>query len=204
LVFAVFCASLREVPGTRDVADKDAKQCLERAERPHWRLPTTRMFKLVSMIRKFAGPQARRQFGLSDFEWRVMAQVGDRGPLSLNELAAESRHDKGQLSRGVKRLVEAGLLVRESRRGERGVFISATADGRALFEQLVQLSFRQADDVFRGVSAAELETFHAVLDKIEANVLALMKTEQELRTSSGDAEADAPPAAAPAKLARSA
>ena len=149
----------------------------DKEQAPHRRLQGPRLFKILSLVRKFASPQARRELGLSDFEWRVMSQVGDRAPMSLNELAAVSSHDKGQLSRGVKRLVEAGLLVRESRRGERGVFISPTKAGREVFDQLVELAFKQNEALIKGISIEHLEIFSSVLDQLEANARELLAAE---------------------------
>lgn len=160
---------------------QDSKTRFEPCASPHRRLQGPRLFKILSMIRRFAGPQARRELGLSDFEWRVMAQVGDRAPMSLNELAAVSAHDKGQLSRGVKRLVEAGLLVRESRRGERGVFISPTPAGRLVFERLVGLAYKQNEALIAGLTGEQLKIFNTVLDKLEANCHALLLAEQDCR-----------------------
>lgn len=154
--------------------DKASKRWFENVEPPYRRIYGPRLFRLLSTIRRYTAPEARRVLGLSDFEWRVMSQVGDRAPMSLNELAAASSHDKGQLSRGVKRLVEAGLLVRESRRGERGVFISPTAEGRKVFEDLVRLAFQQNDALIEGVTGDELETFSRVIEKIHANAKALV------------------------------
>ena len=160
---------------------KEPKLWCETGRSPHHRLQGPRLFKILSMIRWFAGPQARRELGLSDFEWRVMAQVGDRAPMSLNELAAVSAHDKGQLSRGVKRLVEAGLLVRERRRGERGVFISPTKAGEEVYERLVRLAFTQNDALIAVLSSEQLKIFSTVLDKLESNARALLVAEQDLR-----------------------
>lgn len=145
----------------------------------HRRLEAPRLFKLLSLIRRCAAPGARRALGMSDFEWRVMAQVGDRAPMSLNELAAVTGHDKGQLSRGVSRLVDAGLLVRESRRGARGVFISPTAAGKAAFQQLVKLAVEQNKVLVDGLTPDQLEVFSGVLDRLEANALAILAREQE-------------------------
>ncbi|HEY5412936.1 MAG TPA: MarR family winged helix-turn-helix transcriptional regulator [Caulobacteraceae bacterium] len=155
------------------------KPWFENVDPPHRRIYGPRLFRLLSTIRRYTAPQGRRELGLSDFEWRVMSQVGDRAPMSLNELAAASSHDKGQLSRGVKRLVEAGLLVRESRRGERGVFISPTAAGRKVFDDLVGLAFRQNDALIDGLSPDELETFSRVIEKIQSNCTALLAAEPE-------------------------
>jgi DNA-binding MarR family transcriptional regulator len=159
--------------------DKRRKPWFENVEPPYRRIYGPRLFRLLSTIRRYTAPEARRVLGLSDFEWRVMSQVGDRAPMSLNELAAASSHDKGQLSRGVKRLVEAGLLVRESRRGERGVFISPTAEGRKVFEDLVRLAFQQNDALIEGVTGEELETFSRVIEKIHANAKALVAAEPD-------------------------
>jgi DNA-binding MarR family transcriptional regulator len=137
------------------------------------------MFKLLSLIRRCAAPEVRRELGLSDFEWRIMSQVGDRAPMSLNELAVITSHDKGQLSRGVKRLVEAGLLVRESRRGERGVFISPTKAGRALFDRLADQAVRRNARLIKGLTREELEVLSQVIDKLEANAQAMLAAEGE-------------------------
>lgn len=144
----------------------------------HRRLEMPRLFKLLSLIRRCAAPEVRRELGLSDFEWRIMSQVGDRAPMSLNELAAITSHDKGQLSRGVKRLVEAGLLVRESRRGERGVFISPTKAGRVLFDRLADQAVRRNARLIVGLSGEELEVLSRVIDKLEANAQAMLAAEQ--------------------------
>ncbi len=184
-----FCAFL--IPhwgeaGEVSVKPIESKICYGSDAPAHRRLQAPRLFHILNMVRRFAGPQARRQLGLSDFEWRVMSQVGDRAPMSLNALAAVSAHDKGQLSRGVKRLVEAGLLVRETRRGERGVFISPTQAGREVFQRLVQLAIDQNDAIIAGLTEAELKAFSALLDKLEANAQALLATELEMRECGGD------------------
>jgi DNA-binding MarR family transcriptional regulator len=144
----------------------------------HRRLETPRLFKLLSLIRRAAAPGVRRDLGLSDFEWRIMSQVGDRAPMSLNELAAITSHDKGQLSRGVKRLVEAGLLIRESRRGERGVFISPTRAGHALFDRLAAQAAQRNEKLIRGLTSEELSVLSRVIDKLEANALDMLAAEQ--------------------------
>jgi DNA-binding MarR family transcriptional regulator len=145
----------------------------------HRRLETPRLFKLMSLIRRSASPSFRRDLGLSDFEWRIMSQVGDRAPMSLNELAMVTSHDKGQLSRGVKRLVQAGLLVRESRRGERGVFISPTKAGAALFDRLANQAVKRNIALTKGLTAEELAVLSRVIDKLEANALEMLAAEQD-------------------------
>jgi DNA-binding MarR family transcriptional regulator len=178
------------------VGDKARQYWFDETGQKERRLYVPRMFKILAMIRRRSVPKIRRELGLSDFEWRVMSQVGEGEPMSLNELAAASRHDKGQLSRGVKRLVEAGLLLRETRRGERGVFISPTAEGRKIFEQLKTLAYDENLDVVKGVTPEELEVFNAVLDKLETNARAMMEAELDGRHFPAEPESAPPPAKA--------
>ena len=177
--------------------ENERKFWFDTADRPHRRLQGPRLFKLLSLIRRSAQPAARRELGLSDFEWRVLSQVGDRAPMSLNELAAVSTHDKGQLSRGVKRLVEAGLLIRETRRGERGVFISPTEAGKKVFAQLVDLAFRQNDGLIKGLTPDELNSFNSILDKMVENAIEMWVAEQQFKSCQ-----DVEPAPAPASKTR--
>ena len=146
---------------------------------PHRRLEAPRLFKLTGLIRRCMAPGARRELGMSDFEWRGMSQVGDRAPMSLNELAAVTGHDKGQLSRGVSRLVDAGMLVRESRRGARGVFISPTKAGKEAFARLVAHSKTQNEALVQGLTPQEIKLFSAVIDKLEANAMNMLAGEQD-------------------------
>jgi len=151
----------------------------ENVDPPHRRIYGPRLFRLLSTIRRFTVPQARRELGLSDFEWRVMSHVADRAPMSLVALAAASNHDKGQLSRGTKRLVEAGLLVRERHSDRRSVSFSPTPAGRKVFDDLTALAFRQNEALIGGLTADELETFSRVIEKIQSNAEALAAGEPE-------------------------
>lgn len=154
--------------------DRTAAESAGGEEPLHRRLETPRLFKLMALIRRGAGPEMKAELGLSDFEWRIMSQVGDRAPMSLNELALVTGHDKGQLSRGVKRLVEAGVLVRQTRRGERGVFISPTDAGKDLFERLAALAVERNKRLIRGLTAQELKLLSRVIATMEANALEML------------------------------
>ena len=49
-------------------------------------LVSMRMIRLFVMLRRSGIMAQRRQFGLSETEWRIMTQLGDTAPLSLNGL----------------------------------------------------------------------------------------------------------------------
>jgi DNA-binding MarR family transcriptional regulator len=77
----------------------------------------------------------------------------------------------------VKRLVEAGLLIRESRRGERGVFISPTKAGATLFQRLADQAAHRNTRLIQGLTRDELSVLSRVIDKLEANAQAMLDGE---------------------------
>jgi hypothetical protein len=60
------------------------------------RLLAARLITLMKLLYRSAGPAYRAETRLSDFEWRVMMQVGDHGPLVLTALATLLHQDKAR------------------------------------------------------------------------------------------------------------
>ena len=151
----------------------------EETQRGSAGLEAPRLFRALSLIRRSAIPTWRRELGLSEFEWRMMSHVGASGPISLTDLANLTTQDKGQLSRCIRRLVDAGLLQRKSQRGRRGVFISQTAAGQMVFDQIMQLAVNHNARLIQGITADRLRTFAGVLQEIETNALAMITEEPD-------------------------
>src|SRR5690348_15436816 len=100
-------------------------------------LVSMRMIRLFVLLRKGGILAQRRQFGLSETEWRIMTQLGETAPLSLNGLADAMLQDRGQLSRAVKSMVERGLLTRERKPGGPEVEIELSGEGRRIYGQMI-------------------------------------------------------------------
>ena len=145
----------------------------EEGQRLDQRLLAPRMFNLLGLIRRVGVRAVRRELGLSEFEWLVMSHVGQR-PLTFTELAERMGHDKGQLSRGVTRLVESGLLTRQRRRASRSVVIAASQEGQKVFERLIAMAILGQNKLVQGVSPQDLDTFVGVMEQMKANASALL------------------------------
>jgi DNA-binding MarR family transcriptional regulator len=153
------------------------------------RLMSARLITLVTQIRRTAALTYRRELGLSEVDWRVLSQIGEHAPLSLNALAEVIGLDRGQLSRGVTRLVAAGLVTRTARRGGPGILIGLTPAGEDVFGRLMALALKRNAAFTRGIGARELATCAAVLDKMTENARALLAEEQETTRGRGRAAA---------------
>ncbi|MGE5145185.1 MAG: MarR family winged helix-turn-helix transcriptional regulator [Candidatus Eiseniibacteriota bacterium] len=142
------------------------------------RLMSARLITVVTLIRRTAALTYRRELGLSEVDWRVLSQIGEHAPLSLNALAQIIGLDRGQLSRGVTRLVEAGLASRTARRGGPGILIGLTAAGAGVYDRLMAIALKRNSAFTRGISESELAIFSDVLDRMTANARALLIAEQ--------------------------
>jgi DNA-binding MarR family transcriptional regulator len=154
------------------------------------RLVASRLITLIKVLYGSAGPAYRAVTGLSDFEWRVVMQVGDRGPITLTALATLLGQDKGQLSHAVQGLVDSRLLLREQLRAP----IALTKRGRDMFDRIVKLSRARNTVLVRDLNEAERMAVSQLLPKVHANARQLLSREQALKVAREEPdEADGEP-----------
>lgn len=143
-------------------------------------LVSLRMIRLFGLLRRAGILAQRRLFGLSETEWRIMTQLGEAAPRSLNGLAEGLMQDRGQLSRAVKAMVERGLLTRERKPGGPEIEIALSAEGRALHARMVDWVHQRDRDLTDGIPDDELATVWRVLGTMRDRAQALVEEEQRL------------------------
>lgn len=143
-------------------------------------LVSMRMIRLFVMLRRSGVLAQRRQFGLSETEWRIMTQPGETAPLSLNGLAEAMLQDRGQLSRAVKSMVERGLLTRERKPGGPEVEIELSREGRNIYAHMVEWVHERDRELTAGVPADEIATVRRVLGTMRERARAMLEEEQRL------------------------
>jgi DNA-binding MarR family transcriptional regulator len=103
------------------------------------------------------------RFGLGIPEWRVLATLGQFGRALGRDIAAHGRMHKTTVSRAAAQLVEAGLVRREpSRRDQREAYLSLTAKGRKVYEEVAPTALAFSARLLDGLSAGD----RAALDRI--------------------------------------
>ena len=143
-------------------------------------LVSMRMIRLFVMLRKSGILAQRRQFGLSETEWRIMTQLGETASLSLNGLADAMLQDRGQLSRAVKSMVERGLLTRERKPGGPEVKIDLSEEGRAIYARMVEWVHERDKTLTAGIPPEDVATVWRVLGKMMEHAQAMVDEEQRL------------------------
>jgi DNA-binding MarR family transcriptional regulator len=129
-------------------------------------LLSSKVIRLANVLRRNSTLVYGRRFGLSQVEWRIVALVGERGPISLNPLAELMGLDKGQTSRGVSALVARRLVLREYRREGRGVRITLTTRGAQIYDELMTSALERNRVLLQGMSQAEKSAFFEILDRL--------------------------------------
>jgi DNA-binding MarR family transcriptional regulator len=113
----------------------------------------------------------RQHFGLSVPEWRVMAVLGDSGPLTQRDLTQRTLMDKVAVNRACKVLEERGLAARTPNEEDgRSHHLDLTEAGEAMHDQIMPLAREMERRVFAGFTGEELAQFRSLLDRVRGQV----------------------------------
>jgi DNA-binding MarR family transcriptional regulator len=141
-------------------------------------LLSSKVIRLANVLRRSSTLVYGRRFGLSQVEWRIVALVGEHGPVTLNALAELMGLDKGQTSRGVSALVARRLVLREYRREGRGIRITLSARGAQIYDDLMTSALERNRVLLHGMSAAEKNEFFEILDRLTRLARTVLEREQ--------------------------
>jgi len=113
-------------------------------------------------------------FGLRIPEWRLIAVIAESDGLTQQALGAATRMDKVTVSRAAIALVDRGLVERRPNPDDqRSHLLSLTAAGQTLYESVAPKALELEAQVFAGFSTAEIATFRAMLERLEASAASL-------------------------------
>lgn len=128
---------------------------------------TYRLHLVNKLTDKFSSDAYADEFGLPVSEARCLAAIGNFAPLSVVELAAKANVNKGQASRAAQALAERGLVSKDASASDgRGVVLTPTRAGRALWTRVMQLIARRNEEIFGCLSPSEQRQLGAMLDRL--------------------------------------
>jgi DNA-binding MarR family transcriptional regulator len=113
----------------------------------------------------------RQRFGLSVPEWRVMAVLGDAGPLTQRELTRLTVMDKVAVNRACKGLEERDLVTRHPNEEDgRSHRLELTASGVRMHDEIMPLALEMERRLFSNFADDEIEQFRSLLARIRSEV----------------------------------
>lgn len=108
-----------------------------------------------------------REFGLSVWQWRVMAVTADTPGISATEIGQRTQMDKVAVSRAVAGLMEVGYLERRpSAEDARRSLLFLTGAGRDVYELIVPLALSEEERLVATLSAKEQAELARLMEKL--------------------------------------
>ena len=123
--------------------------------------------RLAGLSSKIANLSIGPQFGITLFEWRVLAVLSYLERASLQQLTNHVGKLKSQTSRAVSPLVERGLIDRfENAEDGRSVLLNLTPAGKRMVEDIYASSRIRNEHMLEGLSAAERQLLNELIQRV--------------------------------------
>ncbi|MEL7130035.1 MAG: MarR family winged helix-turn-helix transcriptional regulator [Pseudomonadota bacterium] len=124
-----------------------------------------RLSVLSNTVSKRIAERYQSEFGLSVWQWRVMAVLGEAPGLTAKDISERTAMDKVAVSRAVSGLVEDGILRREAAQddGRRSMLYLSEA-GQAIYARIVPLAMSYETELTQALTAVDIETLKHLLD----------------------------------------
>jgi DNA-binding MarR family transcriptional regulator len=114
------------------------------------------------------------RFGLTIPQWRVIAVLGEAGPLIPQAICARTVMDKVTISRAAAGLVQRGLVERMPHEADgRSHHLVLTTAGRDLYAEVAPLALDYEAALLAAFSGAEQQALHDLLRRIEITAAGL-------------------------------
>jgi DNA-binding MarR family transcriptional regulator len=109
----------------------------------------------------------REEFGVSVPEWRILANLAEKGELSPSEIAAQTSMDRARVTRGIKDLrAKRCLLKRRDASDQRAYRLRLSQTGEALYSKIVPLARAWEQSLLQSLEGAEHRELLRILDKL--------------------------------------
>jgi DNA-binding MarR family transcriptional regulator len=132
---------------------------------------TYRLARVQNKLNAQAASLLRANCDLSLTEWRVISLASLLGETTATTMAREVDMDKGQISRAIKRLLEAEHLIsKHSQSDGRQSLLSLSESGKTLHARVIPVMMERQHGLVEGIDEADLLTFYKVLEILEDKV----------------------------------
>ncbi len=110
-----------------------------------------------------------RRYGIGVPEWRVVVTLGQHGVMTAKAIGAHTHMHKTKVSRAVALLEKRRLIVRRANREDmREAFLSLTAAGRTMYEEVAPHALDFARRLTEILTPADREAFNRALKQLTA------------------------------------
>ena len=130
-----------------------------------------RLSVLSNRISQAIANRYAQRFEIGVTEWRVVAVLGRYPGLSAGEVAARTAMDKVAVSRALARLLERGLVARDTHGDDRRRSVLALSrGGQRIYDEIAPLALDLERRLLSRLDRDERDALDALLDKLAGGV----------------------------------
>lgn len=127
--------------------------------------------RLAERISQAMARDYTQRSGLNIAKWRIVATLGERGPMLARDISKHTNMDKVRVSRAVKGLLEEGLLIsRRLDNDQRAWALSLSEQGDAVYQELVPSVLEWEQSLLGGLDLEEQQQLLYLLGKLEQRI----------------------------------
>ena len=139
---------------------------------------------LSSLVSQALSRVYARRYGIGVPEWRVLVTLGQYGVMTAKAVGAHTHMHKTKVSRAVALMEKRRLVARRANRDDmREAFLSLTAGGRTMYEEVAPHALNFARRLTDILSPADREVFDRALKQ-------LTERSAELVAEAGESDGD--------------
>ncbi len=129
-----------------------------------WRLSQEAGFNLEEFYSK--------KFGLSGFDWRLIAAVATYAPISAKGLAKVLDLSQVQMTRALTNLIDNGLISRRMDKSDRRrIVLRLTKKGLDIYQQIAPKAQKVESELLSALDKTEQKQFMEMLSRVENKLL---------------------------------
>jgi DNA-binding MarR family transcriptional regulator len=111
---------------------------------------------LAGQISNYIAKIYREKYGLSNFEWRVIATVGQHQKISAKDVCEFTQLEKMQVSRAISKLSDSGVICQQkSSEDRRASLLTLSTLGQEMYQEIIPLVISQEQKMLSGLTAQE-------------------------------------------------
>ena len=124
---------------------------------------------VASLVSQALSRVYSRRYGIGVPEWRVLVTLGQHEAMTAKAIGAHTHMHKTKVSRAVALMEKRRLLARRANRDDmRETFLSLTAAGRAMYEEVAPHALDFARRLTEILTPADRDAFNRALSQLTA------------------------------------
>ncbi len=130
-----------------------------------------RLSILSNRVSNLIAREYAEKFDLSVPQWRVIMVLYGAAQLTASEIARATLMDRVRVTRTLQALLKTKLITRKASQSDgRSAYISLTAKGRSIYDEVAPLALAYEEQVLSGLSLAEQEQLESLLIKLSTQL----------------------------------